>query len=226
MPRRELYREGAEKYQRLVAREDYRSLLIPAVDEICHLSGKSVVELGAGTGRLTLQLASKCLSILGLDIESRMLEVARKRADGVPNCSFQLGDNRCLPVETGSADLVIEGWSLAQMARWSGDAWQKDLAAALGEMERVCRAQGNIVLIETLGTMEITPKRMEELQPIFETFELEWGFHRKWVRTDYRFESQEEAFELISFFFGEEMDIRVDSPVVPECTGIWYKPVF
>jgi len=51
------------------------------------------------------------------------------------------------------------------------------------------------------------------------------GFQRSWIRTDYRCDSQEEALELVEFFFGEEMISKIgngNKPVLPECTGLWW----
>jgi hypothetical protein len=48
------------------------------------------------------------------------------------------------------------------------------------------------------------------------------------VRTDYQFESLEEAVELSTFFFGEELGQKVREKswvILPECTGIWWRKV-
>jgi hypothetical protein len=50
------------------------------------------------------------------------------------------------------------------------------------------------------------------------------GFSYSWIRTDYRFESVEEAYELTEFFFGKELAERVQNnrlTIVPECTSVW-----
>ena len=53
----EIYRSQAEGYEALVSREDHLGNLLPAIQKIASLSGKKVVEFGAGTGRLTCQMA-------------------------------------------------------------------------------------------------------------------------------------------------------------------------
>jgi hypothetical protein len=53
----------------------------------------------------------------------------------------------------------------------------------------------------------------------------EMGFSSTWIRTDYLFESLEEAKELTTFFFGEGMIenvVSTDPVILPECTGIWW----
>jgi hypothetical protein len=53
----------------------------------------------------------------------------------------------------------------------------------------------------------------------------EVGFQNKWIRTDYKFESIEEAEELSRFFFGDELGNKVRENnwvILPECTGVWW----
>ncbi|MBU1239325.1 methyltransferase domain-containing protein [Myxococcota bacterium] len=58
-------------------------------------SGKTVLELCCGTGRLTIPLAKQGVDIRGLDLSKSMLERAREKAtrEGVPDC-FLWGDMR------------------------------------------------------------------------------------------------------------------------------------
>jgi len=69
----------------------------------------------------------------------------------------------------------------------------------------------------------VTPQPPENLVDYFSVLEQQ-GFSSSWVRTDYRFESLEEAERVVSFFFGEAMLDEVvhdGSITLPECTGIW-----
>ena len=51
-----IYAHHADQYDQLVAREDYQQNIIRALRQIRPLDGLDVVELGAGTGRLTRML--------------------------------------------------------------------------------------------------------------------------------------------------------------------------
>ena len=53
MELKEIYASRARDYERLVAREDYQGNILKALQDIRALAGLDVVELGAGTGRLT-----------------------------------------------------------------------------------------------------------------------------------------------------------------------------
>ena len=167
MPQPDLYQRQTELYDLLVSREDHHGRLMPAVEALLPLTGRDVVEAGAGTGRLTFLLARKASRVRAFDVTEQMLHRAelRRRREGIENCSFAQGDTRSLPVESASADLAIEGWSVLQMADWVGSGWE---------------------------------------------------------------DSVDQAEELIGFFFGEAMAREVrrrNSPVVPECTGLWWRRI-
>src|SRR5574342_458467 len=224
---KEVYAAHADQYERLIQREDYQNNLLAAIEEYCPLAGLDVVELGAGTGRLTRLLAPRVRSIKAFDASAHMLEVAEKslREMGLTNWETGVADHRQVPVQDSSADLVISGWSFSYLAVWGGVDWESALGAGLNEIQRILRPGGMVILIESLGTGTEKPRPPEHLKAYFD-----WltgaGFERGWTRTDYRFESLEEAVELSTFFFGEEMGRQVlekNWMILPECTGIWWK---
>jgi ubiquinone/menaquinone biosynthesis C-methylase UbiE len=104
--------------------------------------------------------------------------------------------------------------------------WRQNLQLALNEMRRIVRRGGTIIILETLGTGHETPEAPEFLQNYYHLLETAYGFERKAIRTDYLFESAEEAEELTRFFFGDELAERVkreNRTALPECTGVWWK---
>jgi ubiquinone/menaquinone biosynthesis C-methylase UbiE len=222
-----VYREDAERYDRLVSREDHAGNLLPALRRIAPLEGRTIVDLGAGTGRLTRLLAPPAGRIVGLDLSPAMLRVARDRlarARGAP-WALAVADHRALPIAGASADVVAAGWTVCYTVLWTGEAWREHLDRALGEMARIARPGGVQIIIETLGTGRETPEAPEPMRGYYGALEAA-GFASTWVRTDYRFSSAAEAEELIGFFFGPELAARVAGEgmlVVPECTGIWWR---
>jgi ubiquinone/menaquinone biosynthesis C-methylase UbiE len=226
---REIYDQHAEQYEHLVSREDHQGNILRALMEIHPFEGCHVVELGAGTGRLSRLLAPLANTILLLDISGHMLGVAAKilEAEGARNWEMAVADHRNLPLVDRVAEVVISGWSVSYLAVWGGKRWQKEVEKALREMERVLQEKGMIVLVETMGTGNEEPETPEQLRGYYDYLEKE-GFNSKWIRTDWEFESLEEAVELMGFFFGEEMAARVEKEKwvrVPECTGIWWRGV-
>jgi ubiquinone/menaquinone biosynthesis C-methylase UbiE len=136
-----------------------------------------------------------------------------------------VADHRQLPVPDHSADLVVSGWSVAYLVVWHSETRREELAKWMHEMKRVLKPGGHIILFESLGTGNETPIQLEHLKNYYPWLD-EAGFQNKWIRTDYKFASVEEAADLAGFFFGEEMANQVrerQSAILPECTGVWWK---
>ena len=79
------------------------------VDEARRVSPGPVVELGIGTGRIAVPIASEGIRVIGVDSSAGMLEVARERAEsaGVADLvELRLGDLRAPPVSE-RVELVI-----------------------------------------------------------------------------------------------------------------------
>jgi len=225
----DVYARHAGQYDRLVGREDYEGHLLPALQAIRLLDGLEVVELGAGTGRLTYLLAPFVRSIWGLDASRHMLaQAAAKSAElCARNVHLAVADHRALAVATASADLAIAGWSLCYLVVDRPFGWRAQLRRGLSEMQRALRPGGTIVLLETLGTGNEAPRRVGLLADYYDFLEQE-GYHGSWIRTDYCFESLAEAEALVRFFFGDDLAAQVverGSVIVPECTGLWWLQV-
>jgi len=224
----EIYRRHAEEYARLVRREDYQGNILRALEEIAPLANRDVVELGAGTGRLTGLLAPRVRSIQVFDASLHMLRAAARSLaqSGRRNWRLAAADHRWLPLPSGSADLAISGWSIAYLKVWGGREWRGEVAKALAEMKRALRPGGKTIILETLGTGHEQPVRPRKLAAYYRFLE-DQGFAWRWIRSDYRFEDQAEAQELVGFFFGEALERQVVEKnwvVLPECTGIWFTP--
>jgi ubiquinone/menaquinone biosynthesis C-methylase UbiE len=226
---RKIYQSEGDRYEALVSREDHQGNIQKAIDEIINVDGLDILDLGTGTGRLTLLLAPRAKSIRAFDASAEMLRVCRERlvASGLSNWQVDIADHRQLPVPGHSVDLVISGWSVAYLVVWHAETWQVELGKWMNEMKRVLKPDGKIVLFESLGTGNETPIQLEHLQNYYPWLD-EAGFQSKWIRTDYRFESMEEAADLAGFFFGAEMADRIrqnEMVTLPECTGVWWRSV-
>jgi len=226
---RKIYQSDGDRYEALISREDYQGNIPRAIAEIINVDGLDVVDLGAGTGRLTLLLAPRARSIRAFDVSAEMLRVCRERliTSGLSNWQVDLADHRQLPVEDHSVDLVVSGWSVSYLAVWNQENGQAELNTWLTEMKRILRKDGMIMLLESLGTGNEEPIRLVHVESTYRWLD-DNGFNNKWIRTDYQFESVEEAADLAGFFFGEEMTARVlerQSTILPECTGVWWRRV-
>ena len=223
----EVYQQHAEQYERLIQREDYQNHILRAVEQICPLKGLDVIDLGAGTGRLTRILAPRVSTIKAYDSSAHMLARAQSylHAMGVTNWQAGVADHRHVPVPDSCADLVIAGWSFCYLAVWGDEKWREELEAGYQEMMRILRPGGVVILLETMGTGEESPNPPEHLRNYFGWL-TEKGFQNSWIRTDYRFSSLTEASELSKFFFGDKLGREVTKKkwiILPECTGVWWQ---
>ena len=222
-----VYAQQADRYEALIAREDYQGNILRTLQEITPLDGRVALDLGAGTGRLAFLLAPHVQQVRAFDVAEDMLRVCAERlaAGGFTNWQVDVADHRHIPVEDHSADLVVSGWSVSYLAVWNPEDWREGLVAWMAEMKRVLKPGGWIVLYESLGTGNAKPIRLPHLEKFYPWLD-EMGFQNKWIRTDYRFQSLEEAVDLSGFFFGEELAERVrreNLVILPECTGVWWK---
>lgn len=95
---------------------------------------RRVLEVGCGTGVIAGEVARlTSAGIIGLDVEARMLEVARGYA---PQVVLVQGDARALPFGDGAFDLVLCHYLLL---------WLEEPARAVMEMARVVRAGGFVL---------------------------------------------------------------------------------
>ena len=224
-----IFNRHAEEYHELVAAEDWQGNLPRALAEITSFEGKTVVELGAGTGRVTMIVAPWAGKVLAFDVSRHMLDKAASniQSQGLTNVTVAVADNKSIPLADASADVVIEGWSFGYTVSQGQSFWRNEADALITESMRLLKPGGTLVIIETLGTGLRMPAAPGSVLPVFYGYlERQLGFAARWVRTDYRFPSLAEARRLVELFFGQMVDydlVAGRKVIVPECTGIWWR---
>jgi SAM-dependent methyltransferase len=108
---------------------------------------KNWIDIGCGTGQLSLQIASKCNPShhIGVDQTEGFLSLARKN---VPNAEFTVGDALSIDLPNDSVDYAVSGLLLN---------FVPDKAKALNEMARIARPEGVVALYvwDYAGHMQI-----------------------------------------------------------------------
>jgi SAM-dependent methyltransferase len=134
-----LYRLEPELYDRLAAAEH----LHPALAGWLPRDADRIVEVGAGTGRLTLDLIERGQRVVAVEPASPMRQILRRKlaaADHGDRARVMHGFFDQLPLPDDYADLVVACSAFTPDPGQGGEA-------GLAEMERVCRAGGRVVII-------------------------------------------------------------------------------
>lgn len=105
-------------------------------------SGESALDVATGTGFTALALAPRCRRVVAVDLTREMVAQAQRlqRTRGIPNVAFCLGDAETLPFQNATFDIVT--------CRVAAHHFPH-LHLALGEMARVTRPGGRVVLDDT-----------------------------------------------------------------------------
>jgi demethylmenaquinone methyltransferase/2-methoxy-6-polyprenyl-1,4-benzoquinol methylase len=98
--------------------------------------GSQALDVATGTGDLAIELARRGAAVVGSDFSEGMLERARAKAPGL---RWEQADAMALPYDDDTFDAATVGFG----ARNFGD-----LERGLGEMARVVRPGGRVVVLE------------------------------------------------------------------------------
>jgi len=100
--------------------------------------GECALDVCCGTGDVALALDQAGARVTGLDFSEPMLAVARRRA-AHSRIDWLQGDALALPFANGTFDVVTVAYGLRNMS---------DVDAGLGELLRVARPGGRILILE------------------------------------------------------------------------------
>lgn len=139
-----------------------RILTLGSVDKaydrlISHVKGKQkVLDIGCGTGALTLKAAQKGAEVKGIDVNSQMLEIANKRVaeakleENIELC--EIGVAELADEEAESYDVVMSGLCFSELS-------DDELIYSLNEVERILKPGGILLLADEVMPQNI-PKRI------------------------------------------------------------------
>lgn len=93
---------------------DPEGVELAALDRLLPLSGKRLLEIGCGDGRLTRALASRAARVVAMDPDRRAVAKARRTLPvrRRARVRFDVGRAESLPYPDGAFDAAIFSWSL------------------------------------------------------------------------------------------------------------------
>lgn len=167
-----LYRIEPELYERMASAER----LHPGILDWLPRSADRIVEVGAGSGRLTLDLIDRGREVVAIEPAAglrRILERKLARAEHGYRVRVAHGFFDDLPVASGFADLVVACSVLTPAPGHGGDI-------GLAEMERVCRPGGRVAIIWP-NNLDWLAARQYQYQSFGGPVAMEFASHREAV---------------------------------------------
>jgi SAM-dependent methyltransferase len=228
----EIYQSHAPRYHELVMAEDFENNLGSLLHQLVNWHDLSVLEAGVGTGRVTQLYIAQTATTVCCDQSQHMLDFAQKSlAAHSPKLTFQLADNTELPDFESTFEVFIEGWSFGHtiMACVNEEEILHTTNVLLANAMKNLSSGSTIIIIETLGTNVDSPTPPHEnLRLFYETLVHTHDFGQHVIRTDYQFDTNEEAAGIMGFFFGDDMMQSVlarGTSTIPEWTGTWTRKI-
>ena len=128
------YHEVILEFYRRRTAEVCAAFLLPRLEP-----GAAVLDMGCGPGTITVGLARRVRTVVGVDTSAEVVESARRRAreEGVDNASFELGSAYDLPFDDDSFDVVYAHQLMQHLS---------DPVRALREARRVLRPGGLVAV--------------------------------------------------------------------------------
>lgn len=112
--------------------------------------GKSLLEIGCGTGHWSRYFSEKGFEVTGIDISEEMINIARGK--NIPHCCFQMANGRNLPFADNSFDVAAAITTLE---------FTENPEKMLSEMVRCVNSPGTLLfgVLNALSTYNQTMKR-------------------------------------------------------------------
>ena len=191
-----------ETYRRLGEIFDPDRKVLEGLERIVPLAGKRLADVGTGIGHYPMLLARRTARTYGIEADSQLREVARRRARAShqPNLRIVEGDPEHLPLRDASVDVVLDG------------SLEPDDASLprVDEAFRVLRPGGHLIAIGNYGRDEasrlLEPEVVERVIAATHYKRGWWvrhGFKMKVIHTRIDLTDEEAAYELLPRLYGE-----------------------
>lgn len=126
-----------------------------------HIKRKqNVLDIGCGTGALTLRAAQKGAAVKGIDVNSQMLEIAKRRTveakleQSVELC--EMGVAELGGEEAGSYDVVMSGLCFSELS-------EDELIYTLKEVKRMLKPGGILLIADEVMPQSIQKRILHRL---------------------------------------------------------------
>jgi ubiquinone/menaquinone biosynthesis C-methylase UbiE len=129
------------------ANNHYHRLLLRHVPEGC----QNALEIGCGTGAFARELARRCAHVIGLDLSTEMIRVARSRSEQFENLEFELADAMTYSFPQSHFDFVCAIATLHHLN-------QREL---LLKIKNALRPRGVLVVLDLVQSSSMPEQMMD-----------------------------------------------------------------
>ncbi len=136
--KRSLFDSAADYYN--ATRPSYpRGLVNNLIFKTGITANSQVLEIGTGTGQLTLELAKRGINLHGIEIGRKLAEITAHRVFPYINATIETGDFETMKIDVDSYDLIV----FATSYKWLDPSRRVELISS------VLRNNGCVAIIET-----------------------------------------------------------------------------
>ncbi len=122
--------------------------------------GQKILDLGCGTGALTLKAAQKGAKVKGIDINPQMLEIAQKQAikkNLIQNINLcEIGVAELGNEKSNSYDIVMSSFCFSELT-------ENELIYTLKEIKRILKPGGLLLVADEVKPKNILKRTLNEL---------------------------------------------------------------
>lgn len=137
----QFYENEPELYDEITEREDPENKILKILLKHYDFKNKTVLDLGAGTGRLVIPLSKESKLMYALDTSVPLLGILKKKVKdkNIKNIKILNTSYSKIPLPDNSLDMIISSWSFP--------GHSEDKESDLKEITRVLKEGGKIIII-------------------------------------------------------------------------------
>jgi ubiquinone/menaquinone biosynthesis C-methylase UbiE len=209
-----LYRKYPDIYDKFAQTEYKDQKIIKSIDRMFELNDKVVLDVGSGTGLLTLNLAEYAKFVFGVEPEEAMRNLALEKAKGIKNVRFLEGKAEKIPLRAKSVNIVT---AINSIPVYHPEMSEMEEATEkfVEEASRVAKKGGHLIIVDVapfwyggelapiiLGMKRTTKEDAEGKAHRILVEKLK--FRHKDISAVQRFNSLQDAVKTYGFIFGRK----------------------